>query len=84
MTDLHTALTAAREALAELEHEQWMGWAQALLDSEASRLTPSRRERWARLMVPYADLTESQKDQDRVWADKSIAAILATHKEGTY
>jgi len=60
-----------REALAELEHEQWMKWAKNLMERE--NLSPDRIQRWEQLMIPYSQLTEEQKDQDRVWADKSLA-----------
>jgi RyR domain-containing protein len=60
-----------RERLAELEHEQWMAWAKAVWDE----VSPARRERWAPLMVPYHQLTEASKDQDREWADKVLATV---------
>jgi len=60
-----------REALAELEHEQWIKWSQAI----APEVSRERYERWAKLWIPYSDLSEEQKNQDRVWADKSLALI---------
>ena len=38
-----------------------------------------RIKRWERLFIPYSDLTEEQKDQDRVWADKSLSYL---HSQG--
>lgn len=59
-----------KEALAELEHEQWMEWARYIAGAEP--ISPERLERWNKLFVPYSQLTEEQKDQDRKWADKII------------
>ncbi len=64
-----------REGLAKLEHDQWVEWSKAV----APEVSPERRERWKKLWIPYSELTEEQKDQDRVWADKSIADI---HSQG--
>ncbi len=66
-----------REALAELEHEQWVKWSQSIVEVET--LSPDRLARWEKLWIPYANLTEEQKDQDRVWADKSIELL---HSQG--
>jgi len=65
--------STAREALAELEHEQWIAWATSLMSAED--LTPERIARWVKLCVPYSQLTEGQKDQDRIWADKALSLI---------
>ncbi len=62
-----------REKIAELEHEQWVVWAGHLISVE--HLSHERLERWQKLMVSYSQLTEEQKDQDRIWADKSIVLI---------
>ena len=58
-----------REKLAELEHIQWQYWAKV------------RNPEHPLLNVPYADLTEAQKDQDREWADKSLSLTLKAVKE---
>ncbi len=68
-----------REQLAALEHEQWMEWASSIIKTEA--ITKDRTQRWQGLMIPYAYLTEEQKDQDRIWADKSIELIEPLIKE---
>jgi len=62
-----------REALAKLEHDQWRVWASSLMEREL--LSPERMERWQKLLIPYAELTEEQKDQDRKWADKALALL---------
>jgi hypothetical protein len=61
------------EALADLEHEQWRRWSRAV----SSEVHDSRRARWRRFDVPYAQLDEAAKEQDREWARKSLAAIRA-------
>ena len=55
------------EKLAELEHEQWLSWARAVWDE----VSVERREKWSPSMVPYAELSEGAKDQDREWARKA-------------
>ena len=66
------------EQLASLEHDQWMEWAKSLLKSE-SGISKSRKERWEKLFVPYAELSEESKEQDRVYARK-ILTILKDNK----
>jgi hypothetical protein len=61
------------EKLAELEHEQWLSWARAVWDE----VSAERREKWSPSMVPYADLSEKAKEQDREWARRA-AAIVGT------
>jgi len=67
------------ESLAELEHDQWMEWAKGVLESEAESLTEEiskeRQERWQKLFVPYADLSEEDKEDDRKYARKVIARL---------
>ena len=59
------------EQLAALEHDQWIEWAKALLKSEPG-ISKERKERWEKLFVPYKDLSEESKEQDRVYARKII------------
>jgi hypothetical protein len=63
------------EQLAALEHEQWMEWAKSIANSEPF-LTDGRKERWAKAMLPYAMLTEEQKEQDRILARRAYALSL--------
>jgi hypothetical protein len=62
------------ERLAAAEHEQWRHWATAVLATEPG-LSAARRASWQATMVPYAQLDESAKELDRVWARKALAAI---------
>jgi hypothetical protein len=64
------------ECLAALEHLQWWQWAETLMKSEA-HLSTERVERWKKLMVPYAQLTEEQKEADRIWARRSVKTLEA-------
>jgi hypothetical protein len=59
------------ERLAELEHEQWVAWSRAV----AAEVSEERRRRWQACWVPYAELPEDVKEQDRVWARKVLAAL---------
>ena len=61
------------EKLAAIEHDQWVEWAQSLAENET--LSKSRVKRWEKLYVPYDELTEESKEQDRVYARKVLAAI---------
>ena len=62
------------EQLADLEHQQWMAWAKALLKSEPG-ISKERKERWEKLFVPYSELSEDSKEQDRVYARKILEII---------
>lgn len=65
-------LKNVREELAALEHEQWSHWMAYLLDN----LDYDNIKRWKRQMnTPYSELTEKEKDSDRVWADKVLDII---------
>lgn len=64
-----------REKLAELEHKQWTEWSKTLVSLEM--LTPQRIERWKRLWTPYDQLTEDEKDSDRVWANEALTLVLS-------
>jgi hypothetical protein len=59
------------ERLAELEHEQWVAWSKAVADE----VSAERRQRWAACWVPYAELPDDVKEQDRVWARKVLATL---------
>jgi hypothetical protein len=65
------------ERLAAVEHEQWVEWASTLLATEPG-ISDARRERWQRLIAtPYADLTEAEKHQDRIYAEKVLRVVLS-------
>ena len=58
------------ERLADLEHKQWMNWSKNIAETESISL--ERFNRWQQLWIDYNDLTEEQKEQDRVWAVHSV------------
>ena len=62
------------EKLAELEHVQWERWASTLMEQE--RLSDHTRDIWVQHMIPYEELTESDKENDRDWAKKVIQILL--------
>ncbi len=59
------------ERLAELEHEQWVAWARAVM----GEVSPERRARWQAFFVPYAELPEEVKEQDCAWARKVMEVL---------
>jgi hypothetical protein len=60
----------ALERVAEVEHEQWTEWSKSV----APEVSPERRARWQKYWVPYKDLPEEVKEQDREWARKAMRA----------
>lgn len=59
------------EALAKIEHEQWMHWSQAV----AADVTAATRDKWQCSWVDYAELTDDLKEADRVWARKVLTLL---------
>ncbi len=59
------------EALAEIEHAQWLYWSQAV----AVDVTAATRDNWQRSWVDYAELTDELKEADRVWARKVMTLL---------
>ena len=59
------------EALAEIEHEQWMHWSQAV----AKEVPATTREKWQASWVAYDELTNELKEADRVWARKVVTLL---------
>ncbi len=60
------------EALAEIEHEQWCLWAEHML----ANATSANVRRWRRqIATPFAQLSEADKEKDRVFARKVLEAV---------
>ena len=65
------------EKLAALEHEQWAHWTRYMLDN----LTSENIQRWRRqIETPYEDLSEKEKESDRVWARK-VMELMQNDKQ---
>ena len=73
------------EKLAELEHKQWACWTKYMLDKLYPIMSPDaladkcRLEdlhRWERqIKTKYKNLSEEDKEKDRIWARKVLDAI---------
>jgi hypothetical protein len=72
-SELNTML----ERLAELEHEQWWKWAENMMANEPG-ISAERIARWKGSMVPYSQLTEENKEHDRIWA-RRVLEILSSN-----
>ncbi len=62
------------EALAEIEHDQWVSWSKDIAENEA--ISPARLKRWKALWIPYKDLPEETKESDREWARRVLRLAL--------
>lgn len=62
------------ETLAADAHERWMRWAKTLLENEPG-ISEARRARWQKVFVPYDDLPETIKEQDRKEARLALKAL---------
>ena len=60
------------EKLSEVEHDQWMEWSKAV----SKEVGKERQDRWAKLWVPYEDLSEEMKEADRKYARKVLQALI--------
>jgi len=70
------------EKLAQLEYEQWAGWAAEILAEEPG-LSPERRQRWTRLLARgYHNLPPRMKAEDRALARRVLALLHEYLKEG--
>ena len=56
-----------------MEHEQWMKWAQHILENE--NITDETKLRWKADFVPYSELPENIKKLDRPFAEKSLVVF---------
>lgn len=81
-------MTVDIEALAALEHERWSGWMRYQFEKmtfhpDGSATLPAWAvERWLRqAATPYADLTEQEKESDRIEVRKTLE-LLATQQAG--
>jgi len=61
------------EALASLEHEQWMKWSKEVATKEP--ISAERLKRWSQYWIPYEQLSEEVKEYDREWARKVLKIV---------
>lgn len=70
------------ERLAELEHNQWMSWTKEVIElNRNSEITNILHEQWSPSWIPYSELTEGQKELDRVHARKVMNLLNEFYKE---
>ena len=62
------------ERLSSIEHEQWWQWALHLMQTEPN-ISAERLARWKGSMVPYRELTEENKEHDRIWARRVMEVL---------
>lgn len=73
MRDIPLRQPSLIEKFAALEHEQWVEWSREIAKEEC--LSPGRVSRWQGLWVPYAMLSEDDKEFDRKWARKVLEVL---------
>jgi hypothetical protein len=59
------------ERLSRIEHDQWTTWSRSV----AAEVSPERLSVWQASWVPYDALSDEQKELDRQWARRVLAAI---------
>jgi hypothetical protein len=68
------------ERLSALEHDQWVQYSKSVykqIRQSASRedLIRKATDKWLSKWKPYDLLSESEKDKDRIWANKVLKMI---------
>ncbi len=79
MSEVEPRNTELLEKLAALEHEQWIEWSKTVepdIDIVQGKGW-DRLQRWRKCWKPYSELTEAQKDQDRIYAWKVLKIVGA-------
>jgi len=66
------------EELSALEHRQWIHWTKALAKRED--LPDGLVERWEENWIPYGELEDDVKEQDREWARKALKIMKGNHE----
>ena len=64
------------ESLSSLEHDQWMMWSKSIAKDDFCRISEAKLEDWQRLWIPYEELSEYRKNQDRFYAEKVINIFI--------
>lgn len=66
------------EKLAAIEHRQWAHWTRYLLTFLGhfpNSPDPNVRRWWKQIETPYKNLSEKEKEADRVWARKVLEIL---------
>ena len=82
--DLHRLLNSEEllEALAHVEHERWSGWEKYRETCVSSKDKETHEARWKKQRTtPYRELSDKEKESDRVEARKSLA-VMRDHLKG--
>jgi len=61
------------ETLAEFHHDTWVDWSREI--SREENISSERFGRWTKLWIPYSELTEEEKESDRILARKIILKL---------
>ena len=66
------------EKLAAAEHEQWIFWSKVFYQKHKNNpKLKSQFAKWEMLWnTPYDQLTEEQKEEDRIWARKVLNILI--------
>lgn len=60
-----------KEELSDLEHQQWRSWSHYVANN--NKIPKELLDKWVINWKPYSELSEIEKDSDRIWADKIMA-----------
>lgn len=67
------------EKLSDLEHQQWMHLTKYISSKE--NISKERLNKWKKLYIPYSELSEEDKEQDRIWARKVYDVLMELNKK---
>jgi hypothetical protein len=62
-----------KEKIAEVLHDVWMEWSKEIASSED--ISFDRYQRWVGLWVPYKELNNEMKEQDRQLAERVLQVL---------
>jgi len=74
------------EELARLSHEQWSHFMNYLFDEDFGEICGKSGKWMNQCVTDYKDLSEEEKEKDRVWARKVVEVIaqeILKHKDCT-
>lgn len=62
-----------KEKIAEVLHDVWMEWSKEIASTED--ISMDRYRRWVGLWVPYKELNNEMKEQDRQLAERVLQVL---------